>query len=296
MSLASCKNSQKQLGFTLLEIAVALLLIGLLLGGVLTVTTAFNSIGKSDQQQLQMLDIRAVMLTYLKVNKHLPCPDTDDDGHENRKTSASLEVCRQREGTLPYKDLGIDGRDAWGNFYYYRVNQRAESSTYINDVCQSSSVFGQSGNVTVTSSLGFCPNSQTYYCKNCSDACSTNCTYGSDTSIASKTAPPYVQMFTPPVGADLAGDSNNSHKNLWLQDLESGDEIENSLAFMIVSFGHNGLQTWSECNNAEAAERENCDSDIVFVEPDITSENKDYLSYLTFYEIKKALLEAGAFK
>lgn len=285
----------RQRGFTLIEVAIALLLIGILMGSVLGLTSTFRDLDKAAHQQISMDDIRAALITYLKINKFLPCPDMDNDGFQNRKTSKELEVCENRVGKLPYKDLGIPGKDEWDNTYYYRVNQRAESSTYINDVCQTTSVFGLDGQVTVPDDFGYCSSAGVYYCKDCSSACSTACSYGSATDVAGLKKPPYFRLFTPPVGVDTAGEGTNSHKNLWLAD-SSGNEIDNAMPFIVVSFGKNGAQTWRNCYLADAPERENCDDDIVFVVPDEKSENRDFMTYLNAYELKKALLESGAYQ
>lgn len=49
---------------------------------------------------------------------HLPCPDTDGDGMENRTGTA----CASVEGDLPWVDLGVAENDSWGNHYRYRVS------------------------------------------------------------------------------------------------------------------------------------------------------------------------------
>jgi hypothetical protein len=48
----------------------------------------------------------------------LPCPDTDNDGVENR---AANGACANAEGNLPWVTLGLGRKDAWGNNYLYRV-------------------------------------------------------------------------------------------------------------------------------------------------------------------------------
>lgn len=291
----------EQRGFTLIELAIGLVLIGFLLGSVLTISAKLSGKSKHETQERLFDDLNVAMLTYLKVNKYLPCPDTDGDGKEDRTVSGGVSVCNDREGYLPALDIGFEKEDEWGNPYYYRVNQRAESSSRVNDVCESASVFGAQGAVTVPSGLGYCQAANMYYCSNCSAACSSGlCTFGASiTAFSGKTEPPYFQVMTPPIGAYNAGQSSNPQKNLWLED-KNGAEVENGLVFVIVSFGSDGLQTWKNCNNASTVERENCDGDIIFAKlnsPDYSgdgAEKRDFMTYMTVHDVRKALLDAGA--
>lgn len=73
---------------------------------------------------------KASLLKFAKLNKYLPCPDTDDDGLENRTAGA----CTAANGALPYLDLGLsraDVQDSWGFMVGYAVNQNAVSATDI---------------------------------------------------------------------------------------------------------------------------------------------------------------------
>lgn len=281
-------------GFSLIEIALALLLVGIFFASMFASTSALTLVEKQQKQENAMSDIHQAMLTYLKVNHHLPCPDTDDDGKENRKITSGVAVCKSRSGTLPYLDLSVGGKDIWGNAYYYQVNARAENKKYVNDMCQTSSVFGSEGAVTVSNKLAYCSSAHIYYCQGCDSVCSTACKTGGSIDVSSFNAPPYMQLGTPPIGSDKAGNGTNSHKNLWLEDA-SGNEIENALVYVVVSFGADGLVTWNNCQKASSArQKENCDGDEVFSET--KGDNQDFLDSMTVLDAKRALLEVGAIK
>ena len=52
-------------------------------------------------------------------NPFLPCPDTTNDGLEDRNVVTG--ACLAAEGNLPWATLGFAGLDAWGNRLRYRV-------------------------------------------------------------------------------------------------------------------------------------------------------------------------------
>lgn len=290
------QSSIRQKGFTLIEMAFALLLIGLIVGGGLSFLGSFHQVENSKIAETQMLDIKQAMLTYLKVNKHLPCPDTDQDGKENRKESSGVSICRAREGRLPSRDLGVPREDIWHNAFYYRVNARSENKKYINDLCQSASVFGRMGERTLPNGSGVCETSNLFYC-HCSSAksdgaCLGNCRFSEDPRTDDFS--PYFVLETPPNGVDEA----DSLKNMKVID-EKQEEIDNGIVAMVVSFGRNGLQTWDDCLSATTsgtAERENCDGDQSGVfQINRSGEMDDYLTWINMYDAKQALLEVRGF-
>lgn len=290
------RSTTDQTGLTLIEMAFALLLIGLIMGGGLSFLGVFNQVENSKTTERQMLEIKQALLTYLKVNKHLPCPDTDQDGKENRKESGGVSVCKAREGTLPSRDLGVSRKDVWQNAFYYRVNARTENKKYINDLCQSASVFGQNGAGVLPAQSGVCETSNLFYCHCASaksdGACIGNCRFSEDPRPGDFA--PYFIMETPPNGVDEA----DALKNMKVID-ENQEEIDNGIVAMVVSFGKNGQQTWMDCLAATepgTEERENCDGDRSGVfQLNQSAEMDDYLAWITMYDAKQALLEVRGF-
>ncbi|MBS1131509.1 MAG: prepilin-type N-terminal cleavage/methylation protein [Proteobacteria bacterium] len=110
-------------GFTLVELAIVLIILALLSGGLMMTLSSQMDQRSYRETQQQLQDIRDALLGYaashpaLDGKPYLPCPDTDGDGVENR----TGYVCTAPEGTLPWSDLGIGNRDAWGNRFRYRV-------------------------------------------------------------------------------------------------------------------------------------------------------------------------------
>ncbi|MDR0771389.1 MAG: hypothetical protein LBE75_09415 [Burkholderiales bacterium] len=105
------------LGFSLLELAIIVLLLGLL------TTLTWKFIGQRVQQQAavktySLLERADWALTGFIMSHHrLPCPDTNQDGEENCGGSDQV-------GTLPYKTLGL--ADARAGQIRYGVLRRTE--------------------------------------------------------------------------------------------------------------------------------------------------------------------------
>lgn len=106
----------RALGFTLIEMAVALVVFALLLGSILVPLATQVEQRKISDTRKALEEIREALLGFAIINGRLPCPDTDDDpaaagyGLEEANCSAAPVA----EGYLPWKTLGVSERDAWG--------------------------------------------------------------------------------------------------------------------------------------------------------------------------------------
>lgn len=293
-------------GFTLVELLLALLLIGLLAGSYLKFTSVTSYAEQAKETRFQVQEIRDGLLTFLKVNRYLPCPDIDGDGREDRSTSrdAGITYCKERSGFLPSVQLGVATKDAWGNPFYYRVNARSENKDDINDVCETASVFGQQGPRSRPAESGFCPDTKMFYC-DCEEpwlskdeksgernrVCPSACDF--DHEPRTMDMPPYFRLDTPPVGVDNA----DGLKNMVVLDSQ-GEELDNGIVAMVVSFGRNGEQAWKNCDNQtmpNAMELENCDGDADF-RLNQNSPQDDFLGWLNVLDVKRAMIEVNGFE
>jgi prepilin-type N-terminal cleavage/methylation domain-containing protein len=112
-------------GFTLIELAVVMVILGLLLGGLMLPLSAQREIQQRHAADAALRDIRESLLGYAAIHGHLPCPDTDANpaasGYgeaENHCAGGTLQ-----EGFLPFKSLGLTERDPWGQRWRYRVDR-----------------------------------------------------------------------------------------------------------------------------------------------------------------------------
>jgi prepilin-type N-terminal cleavage/methylation domain-containing protein len=118
---------KKNKGFTLVELAVTLLIIGLLMGGLMMGLTAQIHQRRYNDSQKGLEDIKDALIGYAIQHGHLPCPDktggggagTANDGQED--FAAGTGICATQVGNIPWATLGVSDLDAWGNRFHYAV-------------------------------------------------------------------------------------------------------------------------------------------------------------------------------
>ena len=113
-------------GFTLIELAISLAIVGLLLTMfIVPLGTQYDQRRINDtQKQLEL--ISEAILGFAVTNGRLPCPATPNTpnttagaGTENKPgTTCTLSV-----GVLPWATLGLPETDAWGRRFTYRITQ-----------------------------------------------------------------------------------------------------------------------------------------------------------------------------
>ncbi len=120
-------------GFTLTEMAVVLVIVALLIGGMILPMSAQQDMRANVETQKMLGDIGEALYGFAASHSasdgkpYLPCPDTDNDGVENR--SASPGPCVNQEGRIPWSDLGLGQVDAWNNRFRYRVTAAFSNSS-----------------------------------------------------------------------------------------------------------------------------------------------------------------------
>jgi len=109
-------------GFSLIELAIVLVIVGILMSGVLVALGETTESARRAQAQAQINTIMEALYGFAQTNGRLPCPDTDADGIEEA-TCTLLN-----NGFIPIQTLGLSGRinnnnlaDPWGNSYLYAV-------------------------------------------------------------------------------------------------------------------------------------------------------------------------------
>ncbi len=117
-----------QSGFTLIEMAIVLMIVGLLLGGILVPLSAQMDQRNNSDTQKSLSEIKEAIIGYALANGRLPCPATatiptgqTNAGIALTTGSGSTLACSNATGVLPWATLGVSETDAWGNRYTYRV-------------------------------------------------------------------------------------------------------------------------------------------------------------------------------
>lgn len=116
---------KKTLAFSLVEMAIVLVILGLLLGGAMALIGPQREVQKVKETEAEIQRIQDALIAFAirSPMRNLPCPDNDQtnpgaEGPRNLVTG----FCQNNEGWVPFAELGGVGRaDAWGNRFRYRV-------------------------------------------------------------------------------------------------------------------------------------------------------------------------------
>ncbi|WP_028102466.1 type II secretion system protein [Pseudoduganella violaceinigra] len=110
----------KNKAFTLVEMAIVLVIVGLLLGGMLAPLSAQMEQRRVADTSKALEEARDALAGFAARNGYLPCPAVSaSNGLEDRTgTRCSNE---RRLGFLPWATLGLPKLDAWQHLYLYSV-------------------------------------------------------------------------------------------------------------------------------------------------------------------------------
>jgi len=116
-------------GFTLIELAIVLLVVGLLLSAITVPIATQYRIRETRNARQQIEEVRQALIGFAQSRRRLPCPDTNRAGLEDYTPPAppADASCDRPVGTtpyigsLPYATLGLSATDPWGRLFTYRV-------------------------------------------------------------------------------------------------------------------------------------------------------------------------------
>ena len=120
-------------GFTLIELAMVLLILGLLMSSFLAPLAARVEQQERNNTQIRLDEIEEILYGHVLQNAYLPCPDctstaggcaaaTANDGVEDTVVAGGGLTCATEVGNLPWVTLGVKSTDEWNNIFTYRVD------------------------------------------------------------------------------------------------------------------------------------------------------------------------------
>jgi len=115
-----------QKGFTLIEIGVVMAIVSLLLVGALSALRIQTERSRFADARTALEESKAALLAFSSANRRLPCPaDPEASAADFGKESCSPA---KERGLIPWKTLGIQGTDPWGQYLSYQVVQTFTTS------------------------------------------------------------------------------------------------------------------------------------------------------------------------
>jgi prepilin-type N-terminal cleavage/methylation domain-containing protein len=158
-------NRLAKSGFSLLEMTVVLLILGLLMGGLLMPLQAQTEYRKRQQTASALAEIKEALIGFAILNGRLPCPSfVSDPAHIEFGVAAVTcpRTSARSEGYLPWKTLGVSETDAWGvtqitgaggmqGYWRYRVDENyAEIFSFTTEFSDKLQIRNSLGNALTT--------------------------------------------------------------------------------------------------------------------------------------------------
>ena len=232
----SMKTSQS--GFTLVEIAIVLLIVTILLGYTVAMFPQQQQLKQYRAVNQEMDQILEAVIGFAQVNGRLPCPalvtsngneDFDDDGSDP-------EGCNNYGGFVPFNTLGLDARlnadnmmeDPWGNPYRYYVSNVDFNSNNLSDFVYPGEM--RLVGLVDTDSDGYIDlDGQYLICADPGATTNDQCADAANTIFGRYSATPDRYAGAPFVLLSMG-------KN-WNEGAPTGDELENSGATLVNNGG-----------------------------------------------------------
>jgi prepilin-type N-terminal cleavage/methylation domain-containing protein len=100
-------------GFTLIEIAIVMVIIGLLTGAGMSLMSMLTKRKARNETVDYLKEVKGALISYANIKGRLPWADTDGDGNENSGATS---------GDLPYSTLGVRPKDSYIRTLTYALN------------------------------------------------------------------------------------------------------------------------------------------------------------------------------
>ena len=118
------KGSKKTEGFTLVELSVVMILIGIVMTMGMKMLNATLDNAAFSETKIKQERIKTALISYLRTNGKLPCPDNTAGVATGLESTPCATNQSDSFGVVPWQTLGIPrdaALDGWGNFFTYKV-------------------------------------------------------------------------------------------------------------------------------------------------------------------------------
>ncbi len=130
----------RQRGFSLVEMAIVMVVIGTLLGGLIIPLSTQQDTARRRETGVLLQDIQEALLGFAATNGRLPCPATSSSNGLSAPNSATT-ACTSNHGFVPGRTLGLTSAtdsnnrplDRWSNPIRYSLTAAA-GGAYSNNI------------------------------------------------------------------------------------------------------------------------------------------------------------------
>lgn len=281
MKQLSCRKLKSQDGFTLVEVALIVLVMGLFVGAIFS----FLTIGDQQTRTALTLDrqkkIAAALSRYAVVNGRLPCPANPNlsDAGAEKATCNNAFAESDRVGVVPFYTLGLsqqDATDGFGNPFTYSVSMSARypEVNQLNDACRSVAWRPAGANINPRKAE-FC------------------CTYA-PFNPSNLVVDPAILVMAP---SDVVATQGPAAWTGGANDPPSGSVgLTTYMAYVLVSHGPNGARSfvWGNALRKTGAisnvEFENADNTRGFVTAPFSTQTADYFDDIVMWRTQEQVV------
>ncbi|TFH07555.1 MAG: prepilin-type N-terminal cleavage/methylation domain-containing protein [Nitrosomonadales bacterium] len=107
-----------QYGFSLIEMAVVMVILAMLIGGLIAPLTAQIDQRNMNETRDSISEIKKALIGFAVTTGRLPCPAVSAVNGDEKVTCIALA---DRHGYIPWAKLGVPKLDAWGHMFRYSV-------------------------------------------------------------------------------------------------------------------------------------------------------------------------------
>jgi prepilin-type N-terminal cleavage/methylation domain-containing protein len=158
MKKIQVKHHHHQSGFSLVELAVVIFIIGLIASmsfGAFKAQMVNASIRATKTNQDSIKD---ALVAYLGKNRRLPCPAIDNLGGNGRDSAViPPSNCKTYFGLVPYQELGLTkniAMDGWDNFFTYGVSPQWTATLAPATTTQTATITNTAGSAFNVGNIG----------------------------------------------------------------------------------------------------------------------------------------------
>ncbi len=239
------RRGTRSRGFTLIEIAVVIVVLSFLLAMLAGIATAMVGQQRREATRQRLAGVETALALFVSQNKRLPCPadgalaGTNANAGVEQFTAGIPYTCSvggvggsQQNGVVPWRALGLaeqDATDGWGNRLTYRV-----ATSYVTPGSMNFTLCDPGGSAALAGAYS----TSTGYCE---PTCS------SSTFPAGCTPPSAV------TSANIGLQVRNLAGTVIMNPAPVAPEVSTGAAYVVISHGENGAGAYSNLGVLQTA-------------------------------------------